>query len=116
MRIYKIKMKEKNMGEEYRQQASELSAYYFAIYGKNPEKLSKILTEEFKQNIRDNFSKGINEISQAAQKVIKLKNAGMNITDYYEQDDLENLIKDLYSWHVKTTDALAKEIEAEIAR
>lgn len=40
----------------------------------------------------------------------------MNITDYYEQDDLENLIKDLYSWHVKTTDALAKEIEAEIAR
>lgn len=37
------------MSEEYRKEASRISEYYFAVYGKHPEVLASLLTDESKK-------------------------------------------------------------------
>ncbi|WP_281071223.1 hypothetical protein [Succinivibrio dextrinosolvens] len=102
------------MSEEYRKEASRISDYYFAIYGKHPEVLASLLTEESKKNIHKTFWDGFNSIVESASAVSKIIDKGLSILDYYDKETLNELILDLRAWKATTSEEIAKKIEKEM--
>lgn len=99
------------MSEEYREEALKISKYYFEIYGKSPDVLAGLISDESKQNIKQAFWDGYNSIIEATSAVTKLVDLNLNVLDYYDRASLEDLVLDLRAWHVNKTDSLALKIE-----
>lgn len=90
-----------------RKEASRISEYYFAVYGKHPEVLASLLTDESKKEIYKTFWDGFNSIVEDASAATNLIDNCLNILDYYDKDALNNLILDLRAWNVNTSEKIA---------